>query len=234
MREDLVKPLNHNPLRSLGEETFEHFVENVFFPMKVDTDWRENTAKESMREIRKHLISELGELQFQEITAGLLRALLKKKAEQGLGRQTLDHIRFFLTDICRSATAEGYLTNNISEGLKAPKKLIKASGPKEVATLDQYAEAWSLLDERERLCFDLVMFAGMRESEAIALWCGDITDQGINIDRSFYKGLYGPPKTEKSDRMVGVPDEIMERLRSWISRLRQAVQSIAFFHPRRW
>ena len=59
----------------------------------------------------------------------------------------------------------------------------------------------------------------MHESEAIALWCGDITDQGINIDRGFYRGLYGPPKTEKSDRMVGVPDQIMERLRAWISRL---------------
>lgn len=219
MREALVKPLNHHALRNLGQESFEHFVEEVFFPMKVDTDWRENTAKECMREIRKHLISELGESQLQEITAALLRALLKKKAEQGLGKETLNHIRFYLTDICRSATAEGYLTNNVSEGLKAPKKLIKGSGAKKVATLDQYAEAWSLLGERERLCFDLVMFAGMRESEAIALWCGDVTDHGINIDRSFYKGLYGPPKTEKSDRMVGVPDEIMERLHSWISRL---------------
>ncbi len=219
MREALVKPLNHNSLRNLGEETFERFVEDVFFPMKMDTDWRENTAKERMREIRKHLVSELGEFKFQEITAALLRALLKKKAEQGLGRQTLDHIRFYLSDMCRSATAEGYLINNVSEGLKAPKKLIKPSGPKEVATLEQYAEAWSLLEERERLCFDLVIFAGMRESEAIALWCGDVNDRGIKIDRGFYKGLYGPPKTEKSDRMVGVPDEIMDRLRSWILRL---------------
>lgn len=125
MREALVKPLNHHALRNLGQESFEHFVEEVFFPMKVDTDWRENTAKECMREIRKHLISELGEFQLQEITAALLRALLKKKAEQGLGKETLNHIRFYLTDICRSATAEGYLTNNVSEGLKAPKKLIK-------------------------------------------------------------------------------------------------------------
>jgi integrase-like protein len=123
----VVKPLNHTTARNFGEETFERFVEDVFFPMKVDTDWRENTAKESRREIRKHLISELGELQFQEITAALLRALLNKKAEQALGKQILDHIRFYLTDICRSATAEGYLTNNVSGGLKAPKKLIKTS-----------------------------------------------------------------------------------------------------------
>jgi integrase len=219
MRDDLVKPLNQNPFRNLGEETFERFVEDVFFPMKVDTGWRENTAKECIREIRRHLISELGDVQFQEITAALLRALLKKKAEQGLGKETVNHIRFYLTDICRSARAEGYLTNNVSEGLKAPKKLLKPSGPKTVATLEQYAEAWALLGERERLCFDLVMFAGMRESEAIAMWCGDVAADGIHIERCFYKGIYGPPKTENSGRDVGVPDEIMERLRSWISRL---------------
>ena len=66
-----------------------------------------------------------------------------------------------------------YLTNNVSEGLKPPAKMLRASAPKLVATLEQYAEAWSLLEERERLCFDLVMFAGMRESEAFAIWWGD-------------------------------------------------------------
>jgi integrase len=172
-----------------------------------------------MREIRKHLISDLGEVPFQEITAALLRALLKKKAEQGLGKETVNHIRFYLTDICRSATAEGYLANNVSEGLKAPSKVVKPPVPKTMVSLEQYAEVWLLLEERERLCFDLVMFAGMRESEAFAIWCGDVESDGIRIKRSFYKGTYGPPKTAKSNRDVGVPDEIMERLRSWISRL---------------
>jgi site-specific recombinase XerC len=219
MRDDLVRPLNQNPFRNLGEETFERYVEDVFFPMKLDTDWRQNTAKESMREIRKHLISELGDVRFEEITAALLRALLKKKAEQGLGKESVNHLRFFLTDICRSATAEGYLSNNVSEGLKAPSKVVKPTVPKTTVSLEQYAQVWSLLNERERLCFDLVMFAGMRESEAFALWCGNVATDGIYIERSFYKGLYEPPKTAKSDRHVGVPDEIMERLRSWISRL---------------
>lgn len=112
--------------------------------------------------------------------------------------------------------------------------MLKPSAPKLVAILEQYAEAWSLLDERERLCFDLVMFAGMRESEAFAIWCGDVAEDGIHIERRFYKGSYGPPKTPKSDRIVGVPDEIMERLQSWISRLPVTIQRRAFFHHRSW
>jgi hypothetical protein len=63
------------------------------------------------------------------------------------------------------------------------------------------------------------MFAGMRESEAFALWCGDVSGDGIQIERSWYKGRYEPPKTRKSERKVGVPDEILARLFAWIGRL---------------
>jgi hypothetical protein len=105
----------------------------------------------------------------------------------------VNHLRFFLTDICRSASAEGYLSNNVSEGLKAPSKVVKPAVPKTTVSLEQ--------------------------SEAFALWCGNVAADGICIERSFYKGLYEPPKTAKSDRHVGVPDKMMERLRPWISRL---------------
>lgn len=70
MREELVRPLNHSPYRSLAEDTFQHFVEDVFFPMKQESrDWRHNTEKEeSTREIRLHLLPELGDVQFEELT----------------------------------------------------------------------------------------------------------------------------------------------------------------------
>jgi hypothetical protein len=38
-------------------------------------------CEEEMREIRKHIVAELGEVRFEELTAALLRALLKKKTE---------------------------------------------------------------------------------------------------------------------------------------------------------
>jgi hypothetical protein len=50
-------------------------------------------------------------------------------------------------------------------------------------TLEDYCRAWSVLDERERLRFDLVMFARMRESEAFGLRCSDVTEEGIDIKR---------------------------------------------------
>lgn len=220
LREELVRPLNLNPLQSRGSETFERFVEDVFFTMKRESgEWRENTAKECMREIRLHLLPEIGSIKFEDMEPATLRGVLRTKAEQGLGRQVLNHLRSYLGDICRTAVAEGYLQTNIAEGLKVPVTLVLRSAPKLFVTLDQYVQAWELLGERERLCFDLVMFAGMRESEAFALWCGDVTADGIRIERSWYKGKYEPPKTPKSERVVGVPDSILERLLAWMAAL---------------
>jgi hypothetical protein len=115
-------------------------------------EWRENTEKESSREIRAHLVAELGDVQFDELTPALLRAVLKKKAEQGLRRRTLDHLKGYLTDICKTAAAEGYL-QNIGEGLKAPVKSAKPADAKLFVCLEQYAQAWKLRAERERICF---------------------------------------------------------------------------------
>ncbi len=62
-------------MRSKTEDTFESFVEDVFLPMKRESgEWRENTDKESTREIRLHLIPDLGDIQFEELTPALLRA----------------------------------------------------------------------------------------------------------------------------------------------------------------
>ena len=220
LREELVRPLNTNPLQSRSSETFQHFVEDVFFPMKRESgEWRENTAKETMREIRLHLFPEIGGTSFEEMEPATLRTALRNKAERGLGRQVLNHLRGYLNDICRTAVAEGYLQTNISEGLKVPVKLLLKKTPKLFVTLGQYAQAWEILGERERLCFDLVMFAGMRESEGFGLWCSDVTTDGIRIERSWYKGRYELPKTPKSERIVGVPDSILERLSGWIAAL---------------
>jgi integrase len=86
-------------------------------------------------------------------------------------------------------------------------------------TLAEYLGAWTALDERERLAFDLVTFCGLRESEAYGLKNGDLYQQGaIRVQRSWYRGDINPTKTDEI-REVGVGSEIWERLVSWIATL---------------
>ena len=86
-------------------------------------------------------------------------------------------------------------------------------------TLAEYLRAWTVLDERERLTFDLVIFCGFRESESYGLRIGDLFRPGaIRVQRSWYKGEINPPTTDQI-REVGVGAEIFERLTTWISTL---------------
>ena len=61
---------------------------------------------------------------------GTAACIFKKKAEQGIKRPVLNHLCGYLTDICRSAVAEGYLTINVTEGLKSPVNWPSRRAPK--------------------------------------------------------------------------------------------------------
>ena len=85
--------------------------------------------------------------------------------------------------------------------------------------LGEYLQAWSVLDERERLTFDLVTFCGLRESEAYGLKNGDLFGPGaIRVERSWFKGEINPTKTDEI-REVGIAPEVFDRLTKWISTL---------------
>ena len=86
LRDEIIRPINLNPLRSKTEETFERFVEDVFLADENEIgEWRENTAKESTREIRSHLLPDLGEIKFEELTAGTAAGDLEEEGRARTG-----------------------------------------------------------------------------------------------------------------------------------------------------
>lgn len=102
MRAALVRSMNENPLLRRKEITFERFVGETV-PMRLAFgDWREITGKQSRREIRWHLIPELGNLRCGHLPVAHLRSLLKKNAE-GLGKQSVNHLRLHLKDFIQRA-----------------------------------------------------------------------------------------------------------------------------------
>jgi integrase len=126
-------------------------------------------------------------------------------ADAGLSRESVDKVRFAMGDLVKRMVAEGYLTANIAEGLKTP-KAAKPSDRSRLrrATLAEYLRAWTAVDERERLAFDLVTFCGLQESEVYGLKIGDLFQRGaIKVQRSWYAGEVNPTKTNQI-RDVGV------------------------------
>jgi integrase len=219
MLDELVRPLNLNPAESKRFETVSNFVKAVFYRVKNETGaWRASSEKRARWEIEKRILPFIGDKSIEQVTASDLRAILNHWVADGLGKSSCSHIRSHLTDIFRMARAEGYLQTDIAAGLKIPKI---ASRPieKPIIGLDQYLVGWKALDERERLICDLVLFAGLRQSEALGLCCGDVKTDRIVISRSWYLGRWEDPKTANSGRDIGAPPQILERLHQWIESL---------------
>ena len=219
--DDVVAVLNRNPQHVLGVEPVRRFVEQVYIPQKYENgDWRKRTGQEAEYLFRRSVLPDLGELRCRDLQAEHLRAVLRKLAGAGLSRESVSKVRFAMGDMVKRMVAEGYLMSNIAEGLKTPQAAKRSDRSRlRRVTLAEYSRAWNVLDERERLAFDLVTFCGLRESEAYALKNGDLFELGaIRVERSWYKGEVNPTKTNEI-RDVGVDLEIFERLKARIETL---------------
>ena len=219
--DDIVAALNRNPVHALGAEPVRRFVEQVFIPQKYeDGVWRENSGREAEYLFRRSILPEIGDMRCRDLKAEHLRTVLRNLAATGLSYESVNKVRFAMGDMVKKMIAEQYLVFNVAAGLKTPKTARRSDRSRlRRVTLVEYLEAWKVLDERERLAFDLVTFCGLRESEVYGLRIGDLYEYGaIRVERSWHKGLINPTKTDEI-RKVGIGSEIFDRLQSWIGSL---------------
>ncbi len=219
--DDIIAVLNRNPTQALGTEPVRRFVEQVFIPQKYENgDWRKATGREAEYIFRRSILPEIGDLRCRDLKAEHLRAVLRKVTSTGVSYESVSKVRFAMGDMVKRMVAEEYLFCNIGLGLKTPKSARKSDRSRlRRVTLGEYLEAWTVLEERERLACDLVTFCGLRESEAYGLKNGDLFQLGaIRVERSWYKGDINPTKTDET-RDVGVAAEIFARLTAWIAKL---------------
>jgi site-specific recombinase XerC len=219
--DDIVAALNRNPAHALGSEPVRRFVEQVYIPQKHENgDWRRVTGQEAENLFRRSILPEIGEFRCRDLRAESLRGVLCKLAAAGASYGSVSQVKCAIGDMIRMMVAEGYLSTNIAEGLKTPKAAKRTDRSRlQRVTLAEYLRAWTVLEERERLAFDLVTFCGLRESEAYGLRNGDLYQEGaVRVERSWYRGDVNPTKTGDC-RDVGIGAEIFNRLTAWIATL---------------
>jgi integrase len=219
--DDIVAVMNRNPAHALGAEPVRRFVEQVYIPQKYENgDWRKASGQEAEYLFRRSILPEIGGLRCRDLKAEHLRSVLRKLAAGCLSYESVSQVRCAMGDMVKRMVAEEYLTSNIAAGLKTPKAARRSDRSRlRRVTLAEYFRAWTILDERERLAFDLVTFCGLRESEAYGLKNGDLFEEGaIRVERSWYRGEINPTKTNET-RDVGVGAEIFQRLKDRICTL---------------
>jgi integrase len=213
--QEILKPINEGTeRREKTEQTFEEFIELVYFPV-YEENWKDSTKDTETNRIRYHLVRNLSERPMRKIDRDELQKLLHATAKE-CGRSMVDHLRFRLRSIFDLAVSEGVADRNPATKLFTPKKC-RPGREKRVMEFSHMATIAGLLDTREHVVFRLATWEGMRPGEILGLQLADFEGDSLWVRRRLYRGRTGDPKNKRSARQVALTAGTKLLLEQWIS-----------------
>ena len=209
---DILKPINARAAQTANADvTLKQFIELFYLPL-YKRKWKRTTAMTNEDRINHHIVEKLGDREIRSLTRDALQAFLDSKKD--LSFSTVDHLRWDLRHILRTAISEGVLLRNPAEILFTPRECPRPAAP--TITLEEVKKICSISSLRERLILKFAVLAGMRPGEIFGLQRGDIGDSHVHVKRRVYRGDLDKPKTTKSIRNVGLPEGLLQDLKTWL------------------
>jgi len=196
-----------------GSVTFKWFVLNRYFPLRKG-DWRPETAKEKMAQIKFDLIDRFGEYPLDSLEKFMLQTHLNSLAAR-YSQDRVKQARSYLKSIFDEAIEQHFLLKDPSRKLRIPKNL----RPKDKQVLS-WEQLWLILanaGRRDRLLLMLDMTEALRPSELFALRWRSFNDQNtLDLTKTVYRRTLRPfGKTPGSLTKVHLPDGLADELRLW-------------------
>lgn len=173
--------------------TFGVYLEEVFLPL-CRRKWKESTRMTTEPRLMFHIMPAFGSQLLRSITREQLQSFLDQKGKT-LSRSVVDHLRWDLNALFKTALSDGLVDNNPAAALFTP--ACKPTENKRSMTAAEVRRALSALDLRERLIFRMAVFDGMRPGEILAIRVGNIGEHSVLIDKRVYKGDIDTPKGRK-------------------------------------
>ena len=176
-----------------------------------------NTRNMYENAIEKHIIPEIGDRHFDEITLSDLQKIINDRAEK---YETCNKIRLTLRQIFSAAIDEGIKTNVKAAKLVLPPKKVNEKRPLTKEETDAIFKA-DFTDE-QRIFVHMLYYTGIRREEALALTAKDLDfeNKKISIRKTIIFDHNDPvlvqmTKTSASTRKVHIPTEFLQELASY-------------------
>lgn len=210
---------NGQPAAPRASQKITDFVESVYLP------WvKQNKSAATENGYRKlweqHWKPTVGHVGLIDLRTESITDLLTEKAKAGLGRNTLGHLKWFLSGVFGFAEAKGIVPAGHNP-VVAAKWLCKVARPKKQKeySLDEMRAMLAILkqlDIRAAVAVALAYFAALRPAEIRGLQWADFDGEHLNIRRAVWRNAVGDTKTEDSAALVFV----IEPLRGLLEQLR--------------
>ena len=136
-------------------------------------------------------------------------------------RGTKAKIRNIMSAVCSHAVRYGWMTTNPIRAVRQSAKRERVVVP---LTAEELQKLFAELDPRERTLVLLDVPTGMRRGEVLATqWCDiDFGKRTLNIRKSIWQQHLGPVKTEESEKVMPLDDEMITDLLRWRGETRYA------------
>ncbi len=229
----ILKPMNDKAGHSQKPVyTFGVYLTEVFLPL-CRRKWKESTRMTTEPRMVYHLTPPFGAELLHRITRDQMQLFLDGKA-QCLSHSIVDHLRWDLNAIFKTALSDGLVETNPAAALFTPP--CKPDADRRVLTPEQIRQALRVLDARERLIFRMAVFDGMRPGEILAIRLGNISKDSILVDQRVYKGNIDTPKGrrgKRTSRVVGLSPGTLIELGLWRASLTNADPQALLFPTER-
>lgn len=198
-----------------------------FFPewLKARTDIEDSTRRSYNDRITHYIVPGLGVRRLDKITPMLLSTLYSELVQK-VSPQSVTHVHRVLHAGFEQAVAWGLLARNPADLAIVP-KVVKAESQTHTAE-----QVYLLLEKAKLhdLCplFFLMLTAGMRIGECLALKWADLTADGVVISRALKRGVgniyyIGEVKTKRGRRTVPLSETMMLLLTGYRSRQAEGI-----------
>jgi len=212
----LMAPINAQCSEPSPSVLLKDFIEGSYLPF-YGRKWKRSTAMTTQARLRTYLVPELGGLPLSDLNRERLQSFLEDLAARGLSRSTVDHVRWDLRQILRLAVTDGYLQRNPADCLFVPREA--TVGEVRRMTKEEVIRCLDSLGGREKLVVKLAILGGLRPGEILALRCGRVSANHVEIKERLYRTDLDSPKTRQSVRKVALPQELCAELQAWCASL---------------
>lgn len=201
-------------------------------------DSYKNTVKESTLNrveglFKHHIIPALGKFKVKKITAPMCQKAVNKWSSKF---SSFKMIKYYASMVFKEAIRLRIIFENPMDLIIMPRKKAKVSNKplnfwtKEETTkfFDQLYKTYSDHNQKAIAAFRVLFFTGMRKGELLALQISDVDfkNKTLSINKSVSRGIdntpiIDTPKTKTSIRTIGLDEQTLKILKSWISFLRK-------------
>nr|WP_099248001.1 site-specific integrase [Mycobacterium sp. shizuoka-1] len=173
------------------------------------------TLTEYRRYVRNDIGPALGALPLSKLTRADVAGWVNVMQEAGAKTGTMQNKHGFLSGALKQAVKDGLLAVNPCDGVKLPRTEERETV---FLTRDEFQTLKASFTEHYQPLVEFLVASGCRFNEAAALKPSDVnrTDNTVRIARAWKQDgthyTMGPPKTQKSNRTINVPEAVLDRL----------------------